>query len=69
MALVPWPYHLHLYDRNYLLTYVCGVIPLLLVAALLMLRDSSPGNLLRVGWILKIDMLLGVLGFWLGHGR
>jgi len=69
VALVPWPYHLHLYDRNYLLTYVCGVIPLLLVAALLMLRDSSPGNLLRVGWILKIDMLLGVLGFWLGHGR
>jgi geranylgeranylglycerol-phosphate geranylgeranyltransferase len=69
VALVPWPYLYQLYDRRYLLTYTLGVIPLLGVAALLMLRDHSPANLLRVGWILKIDMLLGVIGFWVGHAR
>jgi geranylgeranylglycerol-phosphate geranylgeranyltransferase len=69
VALVPWPYLYQLYDRRYLLTYALGVIPLLAVAALLMLRDQSPANLLRVGWILKIDMLLGVIGFWVGHAR
>jgi geranylgeranylglycerol-phosphate geranylgeranyltransferase len=69
VALVPWPYHLRMYGRSYLLTYAFGVVPLLGVAAWLMLRDSSPANLLRVGWILKVDMLLGVIGFWLGHAR
>jgi geranylgeranylglycerol-phosphate geranylgeranyltransferase len=69
VAAVPWPYMLQLYGSRYLFVYAFGVIPLLLVAALLMLRDSSPNNLLRVNWILKVDMLLGVLGFYLGHAR
>jgi geranylgeranylglycerol-phosphate geranylgeranyltransferase len=68
-ALAPWPYQMQIYDRSYLLTYGLGVIPLLFVAVWLMLRDSSPGNLLRVSWILKLDMLLGVLGFYLGQKR
>jgi geranylgeranylglycerol-phosphate geranylgeranyltransferase len=68
-VLVPWPYQLQIYGRPYLLTYVFGVVPLLGVATLLMFRDSSPGNLLRVSWILKLDMFLGVLGFWLGQPR
>lgn len=66
-ALAPWPYRLQIYGRSYLLTYLLGVIPLLAVAMGLMLRDSSPGNLLRVSWILKFDMLLGVVGFYLGQ--
>lgn len=66
---VPWPYTLQLYGSRYLLTYALGVVPLLGVAALLMWRDQSPGNLLRVSWILKVDMLLGVLGFYWGALR
>jgi geranylgeranylglycerol-phosphate geranylgeranyltransferase len=68
-ALVPWPYHLQIFGRPYLWTYLLGVVPLLAVAVLLMLRDASPANLWRVSWILKLDMLLGVLGFWLGRAR
>jgi geranylgeranylglycerol-phosphate geranylgeranyltransferase len=68
-ALSPWPYSLQIYGRSYLLTYGLGVMPLLALAVWLMLRDSSPPNLLRVSWILKFDMLLGVLGFWLGQPR
>lgn len=65
-ALVPWPYQQRLYGRDYLLVYALGVVPLLGVASLLMFRDQSPRNLLRVNWILKLDMFLGVLGFYLG---
>jgi len=68
-ALVPWPYHLQIFGRPYLWTYLLGVVPLLGVAVLLMLRDASPANLWRVSWILKLDMLLGVLVFWLGRAR
>ena len=68
-ALVPWPYWMQLFGRQYLWTYLLGVVPLLGVAVLLMLRDTSPANLLRVSWILKVDMLLGVLGFYLGRAR
>lgn len=68
-ALVPWPYRLQIVGRPYLLTYVLGVVPLLGVAILLMLRDASPANLLRVSWILKFDMLLGVLGFYIGRSH
>jgi geranylgeranylglycerol-phosphate geranylgeranyltransferase len=67
--LVPWPYQLQIYGRRYLLTYALGVVPLLGVAVWLMWRDTSPSNLLRVNWILKLDMLLGVLGFYFGAGR
>jgi geranylgeranylglycerol-phosphate geranylgeranyltransferase len=68
-ALVPWPYWQRLYGRAYLLLFGCGVIPLLALAVGLMLRDSSRGNLLRVNWILKFDMILGVLGFYVGASR
>lgn len=68
-ALVPWPYWMQLLGKRYLMTYLCGVVPLLGVAVLLMLRDASPANLLRVSWLLKVDMLLGVIGFYLGHAR
>src|SRR5512143_2972562 len=68
-ALVPWPYHLQIFGPPYLWTYMLGVVPLLAFAVLLMLRDTSPANLWRVSWILKLDMLLGVVGFWLGRGR
>jgi geranylgeranylglycerol-phosphate geranylgeranyltransferase len=67
--LVPWPYRLQLYGKPYLLTYALGVLPLLALAVWLMWRDSSPVSLLRVSWILKFDMLLGVLGFWFGASR
>ncbi|UCE02272.1 MAG: geranylgeranylglycerol-phosphate geranylgeranyltransferase [Candidatus Latescibacterota bacterium] len=68
-ALAPWPYWMQLCGRGYLLTYVFGIFPLLLVACWLMFRDTSPGNLVRVSWILKIDMFVGVLGFYLGQAR
>jgi geranylgeranylglycerol-phosphate geranylgeranyltransferase len=68
-ALVPWPYWMQIFGRSYLFTYAFGVLPLLGVAVLLMLRDASPANLLRVSWLLKLDMLLGVIGFYLGHAR
>jgi geranylgeranylglycerol-phosphate geranylgeranyltransferase len=68
-VLVPWPYWMRMFGRSYLLTYAFGVVPLLAVAMLLMLRDRSPTNLLRVSWLLKLDMLLGVIGFYLGHAR
>jgi len=68
-ALVPWPYWQRIYGRDYLLMFGCGVIPLLGLAVALMLRDPSRGNLLRVNWILKLDMLLGVLGFYVGVSR
>jgi geranylgeranylglycerol-phosphate geranylgeranyltransferase len=67
--LVPWPYWLRLFDRAYLLTYALAVLPLLGLAAWLMWRDPSPGNLWRVNWLLKVDMLLGVLGFYFGASR
>ena len=68
-ALVPWPYLQRIYGREYLLLFGCGVIPLLALAVGLMLRDPSRGNLLRVNWILKLDMILGVLGFYVGASR
>jgi geranylgeranylglycerol-phosphate geranylgeranyltransferase len=68
-ALAPWPYWMQLCGRGYLLTYVFGIFPLLLVACWLMFRDTSPGNLVRVSWILKIDMFVAVLGFYLGQAR
>jgi len=68
-ALAPWPYWMQLCGRSYLLTLAFGVLPLLVLASLLMLRDTSPGNLVRVSWILKIDMFVGVIGFYLGQVR
>jgi geranylgeranylglycerol-phosphate geranylgeranyltransferase len=69
VAAVPLPYWLRLYGPPYILTYALGVVPLLAFAARRMLRDESPGNLLRVSWILNLDMLLGVIGFYLGNAR
>ena len=68
-ALAPWPYELRIYGRAYLLVYAFGVLPLLGLASLLMFRDTSPGNLLRVNWILKLGMFVGVLGLYLGQGH
>ena len=67
--LAPWPYWLRVCGSSYLWTTACGVLPLLVIACLLMLRDTSPSNLVRVSWILKIDMFVGVLGFYLGQVR
>ncbi len=68
-VLAAWPYEMRMCGRPYLLTYLFGVIPLLGLAALLMLHDTSPRNLLRVSWILKLDMFVSVLGFYLGQSR
>ncbi len=66
-ALAPWPYWLELCGPYYLWGLVLGVLPLLLLATFLMFRDTSPGNLVRVSWILKIDMFVGALAFYLGQ--
>ena len=66
-ALAPWPYWLKLCGSSYLWVILFGVLPLLLVATFLMFRDTSPGNLVRVSWILKVDMFVGALGFYLGQ--
>jgi geranylgeranylglycerol-phosphate geranylgeranyltransferase len=63
----PWPYWLQLVGQGYLWILLGGVLPLLLLATWLMFRDTSPSNLVRVSWILKIDMFLGVLGFYFGR--
>jgi geranylgeranylglycerol-phosphate geranylgeranyltransferase len=63
----PWPYWLQLVGQRYLWMLLGGVLPLLLLATWLMFKDTSPGNLVRVSWILKIDMFLGVLGFYFGR--
>ena len=63
----PSPYWMQLVGRGYLWTYLFGVVPLLLMASWLMLRDASPGNLVRVSWLLKIVMFVGVLGFYFGQ--
>lgn len=63
----PWPYWLQLVGESYLWMLLGAVLPLLLLATLLMFRDTSPSNLVRVSWILKIDMFLGVLGFYFGR--
>jgi geranylgeranylglycerol-phosphate geranylgeranyltransferase len=68
-ALGPSPYWFRLVGPSYLVMFFGVVLPLLLLATYLMFRDTSPSNLLRVSWILKIDMLAGVLGFYLGHAR
>lgn len=68
-ALGPSPYWLRLVGPSYLLVFFGVVLPLLSVATFLMFRDTSPSNLLRVSWILKIDMFVGVLGFYLGQVR
>ena len=68
-AFGPSPYWLRLVGPSYLLVFFGAVLPLLLLATLLMFRDTSPGNLVRVSWILKLDMFVGVLGFYLGQAR
>lgn len=68
-ALGPSPYWLRLVGPSYLLVFFGAVLPLLFLATLLMFRDTSPGNLVRVSWILKLDMFVGVLGFYLGQAR
>jgi len=68
-ALVPWPYWSQLCNQRYLLIMLACALPLLAWASWLMMRDSSPRNLMRVSWILKIDMFVGVLGFWFGLAR
>jgi len=66
---VPWPYWAQLCNRRYLLIMLACALPLLAWASWLMMRDSSPRTLVRVSWILKIDMFVGVLGFWFGLVR
>jgi geranylgeranylglycerol-phosphate geranylgeranyltransferase len=66
-ALAPWPYWLELCGPSYLWVMVFGVLPSLLLATFLMFRDTSPANLVRVSWILKVDMFVGALGFYLGQ--
>ena len=66
-CLTPSPYWFELCGPQYLLTVGLGVLPLLVLASWLMLRDTSPANLVRVSWILKIDMFVGVLGVYLGR--
>jgi geranylgeranylglycerol-phosphate geranylgeranyltransferase len=68
-VLVPWPYWAEVCNRRYLLIMLACALPLLAWASWLMMHDSSPRNLVRVSWILKIDMFVGVLGFWLGLTR
>jgi len=68
-VLVPWPYWVELCDRRYLLVMGAGALPLLAWASWSMLRDSSPRNLVRVSWILKLDMFVAILGFWFGVMR
>ena len=46
-----------------------GALPLLAWASGSMMRDHSSRNLVRVSWILKVDMFVGVLGFWFGLVR
>jgi geranylgeranylglycerol-phosphate geranylgeranyltransferase len=66
-CLTPSPYWFELCGPQYLVTVLLGVLPLLVLASWLMLRDASPANLVRVSWILKIDMFVGVLGVYLGR--
>lgn len=65
----PWPYWMQLVGPGYMWMLLGAVLPLLLLATWLMLRDTSPSNLVRVSWILKIDMFLGVLGFYFGRAH
>jgi geranylgeranylglycerol-phosphate geranylgeranyltransferase len=67
--LLPWPYWTAQVNARYLMIMLAGALPLLGWASWSMLRDSSPRNLVRVSWILKIDMFVGVLGFWFGLVR
>jgi geranylgeranylglycerol-phosphate geranylgeranyltransferase len=67
--LAPWPYWTQLCNRNYLVVMLLGALPLLAWASWSMMRDHSSRNLLRVSWILKVDMFVGVLGFWFGLAR
>ena len=69
VALGPSPYWLRIVGPGYLLVFFGAMLPLLVCATLLMFRDSSPHNLVRVSWILKIDMFLGVLGFYFGRAH
>lgn len=68
-CLTPSPYWLELCGRSYLLTVWLGVLPLLALANWLMWRDTSPANLVRVSWILKLDMVVSILGFYFGRLR
>ena len=68
-VLVPWPYRAELCNRSYLLIMLACALPLLAWASWLMMRDNSPRTLWRVNWILKIDMFVGVVGFWFGLAR
>lgn len=67
--LAPWPYWTQLCNRNYLLVMLLGALPLLAWASWSMMRDHSSRNLVRVSWILKVDMFVGVLGFYFGLAR
>ncbi len=66
-ALLPWPYWLELCGPSYLWVVIFGVLPTLSFAMFSMFRDTSPANLVRVSWILKFDMFVGALGFYLGQ--
>jgi geranylgeranylglycerol-phosphate geranylgeranyltransferase len=63
---VPIPYLTHLYGPAYLLVLGVGVVPVLLYSSWILFRTRTTRNLRRVSWILKFDMFVGILAFYLG---
>ena len=62
----PVPALFRIYGIVYLIVVILGVdIPLLYVLRS-MWRDSGPTNLGRLSFILKVDMLIGLLAIYLG---
>lgn len=66
IVLVPVPYITHQYGIGYLLVFAFGVVPALLYSTWLIARMRSRKVLNRVSWILKFNMFVGILAFYLG---
>jgi geranylgeranylglycerol-phosphate geranylgeranyltransferase len=67
MALTFYPYINGNYNKYYLLSILVLVIPVLIYFLFSLLKDVSKNNLKKLSFILKLDMILGLIAIYLGR--
>ncbi|MBN2365774.1 MAG: hypothetical protein EH225_07125 [Calditrichaeota bacterium] len=66
MILLPLPYYLLWYQREYWIIVLFGVYPVLIFSLVSIWKNRTPVNLGRVSTLLKADMLVGLLAIYVG---
>ncbi len=67
IAFTFYPYINGDYNKYYLLLILIFVIPVLIYFLILLLKDASKKNLNKLSFILKLDMIFGIIAIYLGR--